>query len=230
MEFLRNPIFLLALTFVVYGMSKMLQRRVGLSLFNPILIAVSVLICFLLMSGIDYSTYYEGGKYIDFWLKPAVVALGVPLYKQLSTIRQQIVPIIVAELVGCVLGIVSVVVVGELFGASREVIVSLAPKSVTTPIAMEVSRTLGGIPALTAGVVVCAGIFGGIAGFKFMKISHIQHSSSQGLAIGTGAHAIGTATAMEKNERCGSFSSLGLTLNGLFTALLTPFILSLFGY
>jgi uncharacterized membrane protein len=147
MLYLENKYFLIALTFVVYLCAQLLQRRTGLAFLNPILLTIVVLIVVLLGAGIDYETYEEGGSYIDFWLKPAVVALGVPLYRQLESIKKQLLPILVAELAGCIAGIVSVVVVAELFGASRDVIVSLAPKSVTTPIAMEVAQTMNGIPA-----------------------------------------------------------------------------------
>lgn len=231
MSFLANKYFLIAMTFVVYFASQILQRRTGISFLNPILLTIVVLICFLMGCGIEYETYAEGGEFIDFWLKPAVVALGVPLYRQLESIRKQFVPILLAELAGCVIGTVSVVLVAQVLGATSEVIVSLAPKSVTTPIAIEISTALGGIPALTAAVVVCTGIFGGIAGFKMMKISRVKSPIAQGLSMGTAAHAVGTSAAVEcGGYRYGAFSSLGLTLNGLFTALLTPFILSLLGY
>jgi putative effector of murein hydrolase len=133
--------------------------------------------------------------------------------------------LLISELAGCFIGIISVVVIAKLLGASHEVIMSLAPKAVTTPIAMEISAATGGIPSLTAAVVVCTGIFGGMTGFKIMKISRIKSPIAQGLSIGTAAHAIGTSVAMDRGERYGAFSSLGLTLNGLFTALLAPFIL-----
>lgn len=203
-------------------------HRTGIS--QSLLLTIVVLIVVLLGAGIDYETYEEGGSYIDFWLKPAVVALGVPLYRQLESIKKQLLPILVAELAGCIAGIVSVVVVAELFGASRDVIVSLAPKSVTTPIAMEVAQTMNGIPALTAAVVVCTGIFGGMAGFRLMRITKVKSPIAQGLSIGTAAHAVGTSSAMDVGYRYGAFSSLGLTLNGLFTAMLSPFILSYLGY
>ena len=122
------------------------------------------------------------------------------------------------------------VIIAEMLGASREVIISLAPKAVTTPIAMEISSALGGIPALTAAVVVCTGIFGGMAGFKIVSMSRITSPMATGLSIGTAAHAVGTAAAMEKSDRYGAFSSLGLTLNGILTALLSPFLLNLLGY
>lgn len=230
MEFLTNEYFLIALTFGVYILSKILQRRTGLTLLNPILISIIVLIVFLKTCGISYETYSVGGEYINFWLKPAVVALGVPLYRQLEAIKKQILPLLVAEFAGCVIGIISVLFVAELLGASRQIVLSLVPKAVTTPIAMEISSAIGGIPSLTAAVVVCTGIFGGLTGFRMIKISHIKSPIATGLSIGTAAHAIGTSVAMERSYRYGAFSSLGLTLNGLFTALLTPIILSLLGY
>lgn len=117
------------------------------------------MILFLKLTGVSYDTYYQGGRMIEFWLKPAVVALGVPLYMQLSTIKKQIVPILLSELAGCIVGIVSVVFIAKELGASREVVLSLASKSVTTPIAMEVTKAVGGIPSLTAAVVVGVGLY-----------------------------------------------------------------------
>ncbi len=197
---------------------------------NPILLSTVAIIVFLLVCDIDYDTYSKGGEFIDFWLKPAVVALGVPLYRQLESIKKQFLPILLAEVAGCIVGIASVVIVAQILGASREVVMSLASKSVTTPIAIEVTQAIGGIPALTAAVVVCTGIFGGMTGFRMMKLSRVKSPIAQGLSMGTAAHAVGTSVAMETGYRYGAFSSLGLTINGLFTALLTPFILALLGY
>lgn len=230
MEFLENKFVLIALTFIVFLACKLLQRRTGVALLNPILVSIIILIVILSCAGVDYETYAAGGEYIDFWLKPAVVALGVPLYRQLESIKKQMLPLLLAELAGCVVGIVSVVGVAELLGATKEVVMSLAPKAVTTPIAMEISAAVGGIPSLTAAVVVCTGIFGGMAGFRMVKMSRIKSPIAGGLSIGTASHAVGTASAMERGERYGAFSSLGLTINGLLTALLAPIILSMMGY
>ena len=228
MEFLENSYFLLALTFVVYIGARILFRRTGLALLNPILVSVTLLILFLMLTGVPYETYTRGGGVVEFWLKPAVVALGVPLYRQLSTIRKQIIPIIAAELAGCVAGVISVVLLAQAMGASHEVVLSLASKSVTTPIAME---AVGGMPPLTAAVVVCVGIFGGMTGFRVMKMTHVKSPMARGLALGTAAHALGTTAAIERGgNRYGAWASLGLTLNGLFTALLTPSLLALLGY
>lgn len=230
MDFLTDKIFLIALTFASYLGAQYLQRRTGMRLLNPILVSIIVMICLLLCMDIEFETYQQAGIYIDMWLKPAVVALGVPLYKQLETIKKQMLPLLTAEMCGCVAGVVSVVFFAELFGASREVVMSLAPKAVTTPIAMEISQSIGGIPPLTAAVVVSTGIFGGMTGFKIVKLGHVKSPMATGLSIGTAAHAVGTSAAMERSDRYGAFSSLGLTLNGILTTLLAPLILKLMGY
>ena len=167
MSFLENDFFLLAVTFGIFFFAKLLQKKTGLVLLNPILLTIAVLIIFLKMTHISYETYNKGGHLIEFWLRPAVVALGVPLYLQLEMIKKQLLPM----------------------GASQEVILSLAPKSVTTPIAMEVTKAIGGIPSLTAAVVVAVGLLGAICGFKTMKIMHVGSPIAQGLSMGTAAHA-----------------------------------------
>lgn len=229
MNFLENEFFLLTVTFGLFFLAKWLQKRTGLMLLNPILLTIAILIIFLKVTGVSYETYNEGGQLIEFWLKPAVVALGVPLYLQLETIKKQLLPILLSQLAGCVVGVASVVLIAKWMGASNEIIYSLAPKSVTTPIAMEVAQSLDGIPSLTAAVVVCVGLLGGMLGFKAMHLTHIGSPMAQGLSMGTAAHAVGTSAAMEVSRKYGAFASLGLTLNGIFTALLTPTILRLLG-
>ena len=229
MEFLENKYLLLALTFGAFALFKELQRRTGWVLLNPILLTIASLILFLKLTGISYETYQAGGQLIEFWLKPAVVALGVPLYLQLEMIKKQLLPILLSQLVGCLVGIVSVVLVAKLLGATPDVICSLAPKSVTTPIAMEVSDTTGGIPSLTAAVVVMVGLFGAVFGFKILTLGRVKSPIAQGLSMGTASHAIGTSAAMEVSRKYGAYASLGLTLNGILTALLTPAILRLLG-
>ncbi len=181
MSFLENNFFLLAITFGVFFFAKLLQKKTGLVLLNPILLTIAVLIIFLKMTGISYETYNKGGHLIEFWLRPAVVALGVPLYLQLEMIKKQLLPILLSQLAGCIVGVVSVVLIAKLMGASQEVILSLAPKSVTTPIAMEVTKAIGGIPSLTAAVVVAVGLLGAICGFKTMQIMRVGSPIAQNL-------------------------------------------------
>ena len=230
MEIMSNPIILLAITFGIYYVSRQIQKWTGWVVLNPILITIAALIALLQLTGISYETYEQGGQYIDFWLKPAIVALGVPLYQHLGQIRRQLLPILMSQLVGCLVGLVSVTLIASALGASHEVIVSLAPKSVTTPIAMEVCKTSGGIPSLTAAIVVTVGLFGAVFGFKILEVWHVRNPFSQGISMGTAAHAVGTSRAMEKGETYGAYSSLGLILNGVLTALLTPFVLKLLGF
>ncbi len=230
MEIMSNPIILLAITFGIYYVARQIQKWTGWVVLNPILITIAALIALLQLTGISYETYEQGGQYIEFWLKPAIVALGVPLYQNLGQIRHQLLPILMSQLVGCLVGLVSVTLIASALGASHEVIVSLAPKSVTTPIAMEVCKTSGGIPSLTAAIVVIVGLFGAIFGFKILEVWHVRNPFSQGISMGTAAHAVGTSRAMEKGETYGAYSSLGLILNGVLTALLTPFVLKLLGF
>ena len=230
MEIMSNPIILLAITFGIYYVARQIQKWTGWVVLNPILITIAALIALLQLTGISYETYEQGGQYIDFWLKPAIVALGVPLYQHLGQIRRQLLPILMSQFVGCLVGLVSVTLIASALGASHEVIVSLAPKSVTTPIAMEVCKTSGGIPSLTAAIVVIVGLFGAVFGFKILEVWHVRNPFSQGISMGTAAHAVGTSRAMEKGETYGAYSSLGLILNGVLTALLTPFVLKLLGF
>ena len=225
MNFLKNEVFILAVTFGILVLSKLLQKKTGLMLLNTMLLTIPILIVFLKMTHIRYETYNERGHLIEVCLKPAVVSLGVPIYLQLETIKKQLLPIMLSQLPGCIVGVISVVLIAKVMGASDEIIYSMPPKSVTTQIAMEVTKSLGGIPSLTAAVVVCVGLLGGILGCTTMKLTHIRIPRAQGLSLGAAAHAVGTSTAMDTSRKYGAFASLGLTLNGICTALLTPNIL-----
>lgn len=213
------------MTFGTYFLGKLLRKWTGWVAMNPILVAIVLMIIFLEVTGVSYETYNKGGHMIEFWLRPAVVALGVPLYLQLETIKKEFIPILISEVAGCVIGIVSVVFIAKELGASHDVILSLAPKSVTTPIAMEVTKAVGGIPSLTAAVVVCVGLLCAVCGYKTMGFAHVKSPVAQGLSMGTAAHALGTATSMDVSRIHGAYASLGLTLNGIFTSLITPSII-----
>jgi predicted murein hydrolase (TIGR00659 family) len=225
-----NEIILIAITFALYAPSKRLQRKTGLILLNPVFLTIAILIILIKLFNINYETYANGGRMIEFWLKPAVVALGVPLYLHLKEIKRQLLPILVSQIIGSIAGILSVVGIAYLLGASNEVIISLSPKSVTTPIAMEISNQLGGIPSLTSAVVVCVGIFGAIFGYIILKTGRVKSAIGQGLAMGTASHAVGTSAAMEWGNRYGTYAGLGLTLNGILTAIFTPYILQWLGF
>lgn len=226
-DFLQSPIFIITFTLFAFFVSQKIQQKTRIVLLNPILVTILIIIVFLTIMNIPYETYHKNSQLIEFFLKPTVVALGVPLYKQLERIRKQTIHIVLAELAGCVVGIISVVVIAWAMGASKEIVMSLAPKSVTTPIAIEVSKATGGIPALTASVVIVVGIFGSIYGYRIMKWLRVHNPVSQGLSMGTAAHAVGTSKSLEISPTFGAFSSLGLIVNGIFTAILTPYIIDL---
>ena len=225
----QNELVIVTFTIIIYWLAQKLQARTGFILLNPILITILIIIAFLMIFNIDYQTYHNGSKYIDFLLKPAVVALGVPLYKQLKVIKKQALNIVISQLAGCITGIVSVVLIAKLMGASKEIIFSLAPKSVTTPIAIEISRSIGGISPLTASVVIVVGIFGAVFGYSILKLTGVRNPMAQSLSMGNAAHAIGTSKSMEISPVFGAMSSIGLIVNGIFTAILAPWVLKLMG-
>lgn len=225
----QNEWVVVTLTIIIYWLAQKLQAKTGILLLNPILITIVIIITGLMVFNIDYETYHRGSRYIDFLLKPAVVALGVPLYRQLEVIKKQAWIILISQLAGCLAGIVSVVFIAWLMGASKEIIFSLAPKSVTTPIAIEISRSIGGIAPLTASVVIVVGVFGAVFGYSILKLTGVKNPLSQSLSMGNAAHAIGTSKSMEISPAYGAMSSIGLIVNGIFTAILAPYVLKLMG-
>lgn len=227
MELLYNKYVLVAITFGVFYAARGLQARLGKVWLNPILITIAILIALVKFTGLEFETYAESGSIIEFWLQPAIVALGVPLYQQLAHIREHLVPIMLSQLIGCVCGMLACVITAKLLGASDAVIASLAPKSVTTPIAIEISKSLGGIPSLTAAIVVLVGLFGAIFGFRILQIGRVKSPKAQGLSMGAASHAIGTSQAWSHGAVWGTYSSLGLIFSGIITAILAPILLDL---
>lgn len=228
MDFLSNPIWLLAITLSVYFGAGVLQRKFRSALLSPVVLTAGFMIGYLLIFNISYKTYQSAGTYIEFWLKPSVVALAVPLYLQLERIKKQLIPIFISQIFGSITGIVSVCGIAKLFNANDLVILSLAPKSVTTPIAIDVSTTLGGIPPLTAAAVVITGMLGSVIGFKVLEILKIESTMGKGVALGTASHGLGVMAAMGVSEKYAAFASVGLILNGIATAIFAPIIISIF--
>lgn len=224
---MHNDILYITLTLAVFCGAQWLQRKTGWILLNPVLLAIALIILILKAGNISYDAYEEGGRYIAFFLKPAIVALAVPLYRQLEQIKKQAIPILASQLVACITGILAALLVAQMLGAPQAIGISLSPKSVTTPIAMEIARVLGGIPALTAIIVIVTGIFGAIVGMAFLKLVRVKSPIAQGLAMGAAAHAMGTAQVMKKTPRIGAYASVGLIVNGILTGLLAPWLLQL---
>lgn len=224
-----SPLLALTLTLVAYQAGAWLHKKSGGNpLVNPVLIAVGTIVCLLTITDTDYGTYFEGAQFVHFLLGPATVALAIPLYRQVQQVRNSLLAICVAVVSGSVTAALSAVGIGWLLGASEQTLLSLAPKSATTPVAMGISEQLGGLPSLTAAAVILTGIIGAICGSELLKLFHITDSRATGLAMGVASHGIGTARALQINEVAGAFSGLAMGLNALATAILIPLIFRLF--
>jgi len=223
-----SEVFLLALVLGAFLFGVYLYKRTRISLLQPILTAVIILIPFLKVTGISYEVFYQQTNLLNFMLGPSVVALGYVMYEQLEQIRGNVLSIFTAVFVGSVVAIVSVVLIAKLFGADFTLIASLAPKSVTTPIAISLAGKNGGIPALAVVFVVICGIFGGMVGPVVLRAIGIKSRVAKGLAMGSASHAVGTARAIEMGATEGAISGLAICIMGIFTALLMPVLLRLF--
>ncbi|MFA6341248.1 MAG: LrgB family protein [Fibrobacteraceae bacterium] len=222
--FLNTPLFGILISLISFEIGIFLSRRYKLAIFNPLLIANILLIGFLFLTGISLDTYNLGGDYISFFLSPATVVLAVPLYKQLPNLRQNIVPILAGITAGCLVSILCVVLFASLANLSEPLWISLVPKSITTPMGVELSKEIGGIPAITVIAIVVTGITGAIVAPFVCRIFRIHDEIAQGIAIGTASHAVGTTRAMEMGEIQGAMSSLAIGITGIITAIIAPWI------
>jgi predicted murein hydrolase (TIGR00659 family) len=226
--FINNEVFMLMLVMGTFLLGVYLYKRTKITLLQPLLISMLIIIPFLKITGIDYPAFYQQTRLLNFMLGPSVVALGYVLYEQIEQIKGNVISILTAVFVGCIVGIISVVLIAKAFGADHLLIASLAPKSVTTPIAISLSEKSGGVPALTAAFVVICGIFGGLVGPIILRTIGIKSKIAKGLAMGSSAHALGTARALEMGAVEGAISGLAIGIMGIMTALLIPFAERLF--
>lgn len=218
-NFIENSVFLGAvLSLVAYEAGMLLKRKFKLAIFNPLLIAILCVMGVLSLLGVDYDTYNEGGKYISYLLTPATVCLAVPLYRQMNLLKKNIKAVVLGIVSGVLASLVSVLALAWLFGLSHEEYVTLLPKSITTAIGMGVSEELGGgIVTITVAVIIITGVLGNMIAEAVCRIARINEPIAKGLALGTSAHAIGTAKAMEMGEVEGAMSSLAIAVAGLLT-------------
>lgn len=219
-EFIENSVFFGAFVSLgAYEIGLLMKRKFKLAIFNPLLISIFCVMGVLMVLGVDYESYEEGGKYISYLLTPATVCLAVPLYQQLHLLKKNIKAIAAGILSGVLASLVSVLLLAKMFGLSHEEYVTLLPKSITTAIGMGVSEELGGIVTITVAVIIITGVLGNVIADAVYKIAKIEESVAKGLALGTSAHAIGTAKAMELGEVEGAMSSLAIAVAGLLTVI-----------
>ncbi|MCP1440396.1 putative murein hydrolase (TIGR00659 family) [Erwinia persicina] len=217
----------LPLTMLVFFGARRVAAKVKISLLNPLLISMAVIIPLLLLMQMPYARYFQGSAILNQLLQPAVVALALPLYEQMHQIRARWKSIIGVCFIGSMTAMISGTAIALWMGATPQIAATIMPKSVTTPIAMAVSATLGGIPAISAICVLIAGVLGAVFGHMLLNLLKIRSKASRGLAIGNASHALGTARCSELDYQEGAYSSLALVICGIITSLLAPFLFPL---
>lgn len=219
-KLIENSVFFGAvISLLAYELGLILKRKFRLAIFNPLLIAILCVMGGLVVMDVDYDTYNEGGKYISYLMTPATVCLAVPLYQQLALLKKNIKAVAAGIVSGVLASGVSVFLLAKLFGLSHEEYVTLLPKSITTAIGMGISEELGGIVTITVAVIIITGVLGNMIAEAVLKMAHIEDPVARGLAIGTSAHAVGTAKAMELGQVEGAMSSLAIAVAGLLTVI-----------
>jgi predicted murein hydrolase (TIGR00659 family) len=225
-----SPLLWLTATLIAYGSAVRVYSALHMQAFaNPLLTATALIIVALLITGTPYETYFEGAQFIHFLLGPTTVALAIPLVENIGRVRRSLIPIGLALVAGSLTAVVSAVAIAALLGAPRSVLISIAPKSVTAPVAMAISEGIGGIPALTAVLVIFTGLTGALIGRPVMNALGVRDYAARGFAIGIASHGLGTARAFQVSELAGVFAGLAMALNGMMTAVLLPLLAPLFG-
>ena len=222
-----HPLFLIGLTLGVYQLGQALYERTQMALLHPLIVAIALLIPALWLLGLDYPAYRDAVFPLTMLLAPATVALGVPLYNNLRRIRLYFWPVMISLLVGGVFVTVLTLLLAWLLGADFTMMMTLAPKSLTTPIAMVVADQVGGIAALAAGFVMYTAVLGALMGPWLLSVTGVTQPAARGMALGLAAHAVGTSRALEEGEETGAFAALAMSLMGIGTALLLPICVTL---
>jgi predicted murein hydrolase (TIGR00659 family) len=224
-----SPLLHLTLTLVAYQAGRWVYQKGKLNpLLNPVLLAVCLLVAALTLTRTSYPTYFAGAQFVHFLLGPATVALAIPLYRQFDRVKRSALAILTSIITGSLTASLTAVALVRLLGGSWSTAISIAPKSVTAPVAMGISEQLGGLPSLTAVMVILTGIIGAMLGPPLLNLLGVRDWAARGLAIGTASHGIGTARALQVNEIAGAFSGLAMGLNAVATAVLLPLLWRLF--
>lgn len=221
---LESTNFILILIFGSYLFGQWIFKKTKIAILHPLIVSIAIIIIFLQVTKIDFQKFEEGSRFVSFLLGPSVVALGYILYEQMKYLKGNVISILCSIFMGSITGIVSVIILAKITGADNAIMMSLEPKSVTTAIALNISSQYGGIPSLTAVIVLFCGIFGGIIGPYVLKILRVKSSIAKGLALGASSHSVGTVKAMEMGVIEGAISGLAIGLMGVMTALLIPLI------
>lgn len=224
---IQHPLFFVGLTLGVYQLAVAAYEKTRWIILQPLLISMAVLISVLLVLDIEYADYKQGTQLLTMILGPATVALAVPLYLNVRRVRQVLWPTLITLFVGGLFATVLGVALAWLFGAETMILKTIAPKSVTSPIAMLVAEEMGGSASLAAVFVMLTGILGAMFGVELLRVLRITHPAAQGMALGVIAHGIGTARALQESEEAGAFAALAMSMMGVLTAVLMPLTVAL---
>lgn len=224
----QEPLLWLTLTLVAYVGADALATTVRHPLANPVLVSVIAIGAVLLATGVPYTRYFEGAQFVHFMLGPATVALALPLYANVARLRKALLPMLAALVAGSLTAILSALGIARALGVRGETLLSLAPKSATAPVALGVSEQIGGLPSLTAVLVILTGIIGAVISTPMLNALRFTDWRARGFAVGIAAHGIGTAHAFRVHSTAGAFAGIGMGLNAMLTAVLAPLIVTLF--
>lgn len=227
-ELVRTPIFAVIISLLFYELGIYINKKTRIAIFNPLLIAIILIIVTMTILKIPLEEYKKGGDLIALFLTPATVILAVPLYKNIHALKKDYKAILGGVTVGSVVAIASVWGLSRLFGLTDNLEASLIPKSITTPMGIELSSQLGGMPSVTVAAIIVTGIIGAVFAQWILKVCKITDKTAKGIAIGTSAHAVGTSKAVEIGETEGAMSGLAIGLAGLVTVIVAT-ILSKWG-
>lgn len=228
--FAARPLFWIVVTMIAFLVATWINRKAGgTALLHPVFVSMLMIIGLLVLTKTDYNTYFEGAQFIHFLLGPATVALAVPLYDHLARIRRLLLPILVTCITGSVFAAATALAVGIAMDGDSRLLLSLAPKSVTSPIAIGISEQIGGYPSLSAGLALLTGIIGCLAAPQVFKLLKLKSETAMGFSLGLSAHGFGTAYAMQTSALAGAFAGLAMGLTGVFSSLLLPLLVRLFG-
>ncbi|PTQ67471.1 LrgB family protein [Pseudomonas sp. GV071] len=225
---IHHPLFGVGVTLGAYQLALAAYEKTRWFFLQPVLVSMLAVIGVLLACGLSYDEYKVSAQALTIFLGPATVALAVPLFLNLKRIRQLFWPTLLTLLIGGVVATGMGVLLAWWFGADHMMLMSMAPKSVTSPIAMLVADQIGGIGALAAVFVLITGVIGAILGPELMRRVGVRHPAAQGLAMGMTAHAVGTSRALQEGEECGAFAALAMSLMGVGTAVALPLVVALF--
>ncbi len=224
---IHHPLFAFGLTLGAYQLALAAYEKTRLMFLQPVLVAMIILIATLLALDIDYAEYKQGAQLLTMILGPATVALAVPLYLNMRRVRQVLWPTLITLMLGGLFATVLGVALAWLFGAETLILSTIAPKSVTTPIAMLVAEEIGGAASLAAVFVMITGVLGAMLGIEALRVFRITSPAAQGMALGIVAHAVGTARALQESEEAGAFAALAMSMMGVLTAVLMPLAVAL---